>query len=84
MIVISPYARHGYVSHVQHEFGSILHFTEERLSLGSLGASDVARRRSVRLLRLHETGPDFVALHTGIDAAYFERDPAHDDPPDND
>ncbi len=40
MIVISPYARHGYVSHVQHEFGSILRFMEEQTSLGPLAASD--------------------------------------------
>ena len=41
LIVISPYAKAGYVSHVQHEFGSILKFTEENLGLGSLGTTDV-------------------------------------------
>jgi phospholipase C len=40
MLVVSPYARPGYVSHVQHEFGSILHFTEEVFGLGSLGTTD--------------------------------------------
>ena len=40
LIVISPYAKAGYVSHVPHEFGSILHFTEERFNLGNLGYSD--------------------------------------------
>ena len=40
LIVISPYARSGYVSHTQHEFGSILKFIEERYSLGSLGYTD--------------------------------------------
>ena len=40
LIVISPYARAGYVSHVQHEFGSILHFTEQQFSLGTLGYTD--------------------------------------------
>jgi phospholipase C len=40
LIVVSPYARHGYVSHVQHEFGSILHFTEHNFGLPSLGQSD--------------------------------------------
>jgi phospholipase C len=37
LIVISPYAKAGYVSHVQHEFGSILKFIEEQYGLGSLG-----------------------------------------------
>jgi len=40
MLVVSAWARHGYVSHVQHEFGSILHFTEETLGLGSLLQTD--------------------------------------------
>jgi phospholipase C len=40
LLVISPYAKAGYVSHVQHEFGSILHFTEEQFGLKSLGYTD--------------------------------------------
>ena len=39
-IVISPYAKHGYVSHVQHEFGSILKFTELTFGLPSLNQTD--------------------------------------------
>ena len=41
MIVISPYAKRGYVSHVQHEFGSLLKFAEEVFALPSLGTTDV-------------------------------------------
>ena len=39
-IIISPYAKHGYVSHVQYEFGSILRFIEEVYGLppGSIGS----------------------------------------------
>ena len=40
LIVVSPYARHGYISHQQHEFGSLLHFTEELFGLPSLGTRD--------------------------------------------
>jgi phospholipase C len=36
-IIISPYAKKGYVSHVQYEFGSILHFTEQVFGLRPLG-----------------------------------------------
>jgi phospholipase C len=39
-IVISPYARHHYVSHVQHEFGSILKFAERTFNLPSLNTTD--------------------------------------------
>jgi phospholipase C len=42
LIVISPYAKKGYVSKAQHEFGSILAFTEEAFGIakGSLGSTD--------------------------------------------
>jgi phospholipase C len=40
LVVISPYAKQGYVSHVQHEFGSILKFTEETFGLPSMGTTD--------------------------------------------
>jgi phospholipase C len=40
MIVISPYAKTGYVSHVQYEFGSILKFAEEVLTLNPMSKSD--------------------------------------------
>ena len=42
MIVISPYAKAGYVSHAQYDFGSVLQFAEEAFGLGSLGVSDAS------------------------------------------
>lgn len=41
LLVISKWAKHGYVSHVQHEFGSLLKFTEKSLGIASLGTTDV-------------------------------------------
>jgi phospholipase C len=40
LIVISPYAKTKYISHVQHEFGSILKFTEETFGLPSMHTTD--------------------------------------------
>jgi phospholipase C len=40
LLVVSPYAKAGYVSHVQHEFGSTLHFIESTFGLGSLHTTD--------------------------------------------
>lgn len=42
LLVISPYAKRGYVSKVQHEFGSILAFSEEAFGIpkGSLNSTD--------------------------------------------
>ncbi len=36
-IIISPYAKAGYVSHTQYEFGSVLRLIEETFKLPSLG-----------------------------------------------
>ncbi len=41
MIIVSPYAKRGYVSHTQYEFGSLLKFVEDTYSLGNLGTTDV-------------------------------------------
>jgi phospholipase C len=40
MIVISPYAKQGYVAHTQYEFGSILKFIETAFKLPQLGTTD--------------------------------------------
>lgn len=42
MIVISPYARPGYVSHTGYDFGSVLKFVEEEFALKSLGTTDAS------------------------------------------
>jgi phospholipase C len=40
LIIVSPFAKKGYVSHVTHDFGSILQFVEEVFTLPSLGYAD--------------------------------------------
>ncbi len=40
MLVISPYARKGYISHTPYEFASILRFVEDNWGLPRLGTSD--------------------------------------------
>jgi phospholipase C len=47
MIVISPYAKQGYVDHTQYEFGSIIKFVEEVFKLKSLGTTDQRARSLV-------------------------------------
>ena len=42
MIVVSPYAKPAYISHVPHDFGSILKFIETTFGLPSLGYADSA------------------------------------------
>jgi phospholipase C len=40
LLVISPYAKRGYVSHVQYEHGSILRFVEDVFGMPRMSASD--------------------------------------------
>jgi phospholipase C len=40
LLVVSPYAKQGYVSHVEHEYGSLAHFIESVYGLPSLGQRD--------------------------------------------
>ncbi len=40
LIVVSPYAKQGYVSHIHYEHGSILRFVEDQFGLPRLSASD--------------------------------------------
>ena len=40
MLVISPYVKKGYISHVPHNFGSVLKFIETTFDLPSLNYSD--------------------------------------------
>jgi phospholipase C len=40
LIIVSPYARHGYVSHVNHESSGMLRYMEEVFNLPSLGTRD--------------------------------------------
>lgn len=42
LLIISPYAKTGYVSHTQYEFSSILKFIENRFGLPSLTGRDAA------------------------------------------
>ncbi len=83
-IVISPYARRGYVSHVRHEFGSVLKFTERAFDLPSLNTTDTrsdALRDCFDFSQAPEAFAPIPSLHR---AAFFERPGALDEIPDND
>jgi len=82
LIVISPYARKGYVSHVQHEFGSILHFTEETFGLAALSASD-SRADDLRdCFDFTQPLVPFVKTRAPYQPEFFMRQPPSNEPPD--
>ncbi|MGA8533243.1 MAG: alkaline phosphatase family protein [Candidatus Tumulicola sp.] len=84
LLVISAYAKKGYVSHVQYEHGSILKFVEDQFGLSRLAASD-ARATSPAGDCFDFTQPPraFVPIPAVLNAAYFERESADLRVPDN-
>jgi phospholipase C len=84
LIVISPYAKNGYVSHVPHEFGSILKFTEEMFGLGSLGTTDVRSDDLSDCFNFSRAPSRFVPISAPLDANYFLRQPTSTEDPDDD
>lgn len=65
LIVVSPYAKPAYVSHVQHEQSSILKFVEKNWGLGSLGYADARADDLSDCFNYHQAPTKFVAIPTG-------------------
>jgi phospholipase C len=84
LIVISPYAQHGYVSHTQHEFGSILHFTEEMFNLSSLGTRDAISDDLSDCFDLTQTPQPYVPVSVTNGPAFFVKSVPSSKPPDDD
>ncbi len=75
LIAIGPYAKSGYVSHKQHEFGSILKFTEEAFGLGSLGTTDVRADNLADCFNFSKKPRSFTPIPSSHGADYFLRQP---------
>jgi phospholipase C len=74
LLIVSPYAKKGFVSHVQYEHGSILRFVEDQFGLPTLAASD-ARANSPAVDCFDFTRPPraFVPILAPHDENYFKR-----------
>jgi phospholipase C len=83
LIAIGPYVKPGYVSHVQHEFGSILKFTEKAFGLGSLNTTDVRADDISDCFSFSASPRAFKTIASPHGAEYFLRLPISTDPPDN-
>jgi len=76
LLVISPYAKKDYVSHVHYEHGSILKFVEDLFGLPRLASSD-ARANSLvpDCFDFNQPPRTFVPIKAPHDAAYFLHQP---------
>jgi phospholipase C len=82
MLVVSPWARPGYISHTQYEFGSILRFIEDNWNLGTLGATDLRAASIADCFNFREAPRPFRTIGAKYSRAYFDRQPASNQPVD--
>jgi phospholipase C len=84
LIAVSPYAKRRYVSHKQHEFGSILKFVEETFGLGSLGSTDVRSDDLKDCFNFAQKPRRFKPISAPEGAIYFLKQPISTADPDTD
>jgi phospholipase C len=82
MIVVSPYARKGVVSHTEYEFGSILKFVEYTFKLGSLGTTDVRANSIADVFNFKQPPRKFVKIEAKYSLEYFLREAPSNEPVD--
>ncbi len=84
LIVVSPYAKPAYVSHVTHDFGSILKMIEQVYSLPSLNYADARADDLSDCFDFSQTPLTFQTVPSHYDADYFLHDTRPPLPPDTD
>jgi phospholipase C len=76
MLVVSAYAKKGYVSHVHYEHGSILKFIEDTFGLARLSATDTrATSPAADCFNFKQPPRKFVPIQAPHDAEYFKHQP---------
>jgi phospholipase C len=80
LIVVSPYAKARYISHVTHDFGSILNFIEQVFNLSSLGFADAHADDLSDCFNFNQAPLQFQKIPAPMSAAHFlnDRTPAAD------
>jgi len=84
LIVVSPYARASYISHVTHDFGSILKLIEETYGLPSLGYADAAADDFSDCFNFTQTPLPFHTIAAPLSAEHFLNDRRPPTDPDDD
>jgi phospholipase C len=84
LIVVSRYSKSGYISHVQHDFGSILKFIESNFGLPSLGYADAKADDLSDCFNFNQMPLTFHRISAKFDANHFLTDASPPLPPDDD
>ena len=84
LLVVSAYAKAGYISPVQHDFGSILKYIEGVFSLPSLGFADAAADDLSDCFNYNQTPLTFRTIPSALKAQDFLNDKTPPRDPDDD
>jgi phospholipase C len=86
LIVVSPYAKPKYISHMTHDFGSILKFVESTFNLSTVDPSYADARADdlSDCFDFTQTPLTFQTIKAAKDASFFINDKRAPLPPDND
>lgn len=72
LVIVSPYAKNSYISHVPHEFGSILKYIEENFGLPSLNTTDVLSDDLSDMFDYTQTPTPFVQFAGSKPISYWK------------
>lgn len=84
LVVVSPYAKAGYISHQVHDFGSILKFVEETYGLPSLGYADLSADDLSDCFNFGQAAIPFQTIAAPVSADHFLNDQRPPTDPDDD
>ena len=83
LLIVSPYAKKGFVSHVHYEHGSILRFIEDRFGLAQLAESDKrATSPALDCFDFSKPPRKFVPIKSKYNESFFLHQPPDYRPPD--
>ena len=83
LLVVSPYARHGYVSHHFHEASGFISYIEHNFDLGTLGARDAGSDAYLDCFNYTQKPPAFAPIRMKVTTERLIREESSG-PPDDD
>ncbi|MGA3131436.1 MAG: alkaline phosphatase family protein [Terracidiphilus sp.] len=83
LLIVSPYAKHGYITHANHEASGFIAFIEHNFDLGTLGTRDAGSDAFQGCFDYSHTPPAFspIPTHVTVDRLVREKGSG---PPDDD
>jgi phospholipase C len=83
MLIVSPYAKKGYIDHTPFEHGSILKFVEDTFGVPRLAASDTRANSPDDAFDFNQSPRAYEVVPSVHDVDFFKRQPPDHRAPDN-